>query len=293
MIKSMTAYASAEKTKENFTVLIEIRSYNSRYLDITLRVPYGYAFLEDKIKGLIAESVSRGRIEMMIKIRDTSNAACAFEIDIPKAQAYHDALVQLKNMFDMRADAPLDLLVSEGGVIKTVEIAKDMDACWRIVKECLSDAMDDLDTMRKREGDFIAQDFSKRLDCLEKCVNQIEKESDGLLSYYQERLSERISVLTKGVVEIDPVRIAQEAALLADRSDISEEIVRARSHIKQFRAIMDSAEPAGRKLNFLLQEFNREFNTMGSKAGKANVSHMIVVVKSEVEKIREQVQNVE
>lgn len=293
MIKSMTAYASAEKTKENFTVLIEIRSYNSRYLDVTLRVPYGYTFLEDKIKGLVAESVSRGRIEMMIKIRDVSDAACAFEIDIPKAQAYHDALVQLKKMFDMRTELPLDLLVSEGGVIKTVEIVKDMDACWRIVKECLSDAMDDLDAMRKREGDFIAQDFSNRLDCLEKCVNQIENESGGLLSYYQERLSERISVLTKGIVEIDPARIVQEAAFLADRSDISEEIVRARSHIKQFRAIMDSAEPAGRKLNFLLQELNREFNTMGSKAGKANVSHMIVAVKSELEKIREQVQNVE
>lgn len=147
--------------------------------------------------------------------------------------------------------------------------------------------------MRKREGDFIASDISRRLDSIEEGAEKIQKASKNLISHYQQRLEGRIQVLTKGMVEIDPGRIAQEAGFLADRSDISEEIVRAGSHIEQFREIMDSAGPAGRKLTFLLQELNREFNTMGSKTEKARVSHMIVEIKSELEKIREQLQNME
>jgi uncharacterized protein (TIGR00255 family) len=147
--------------------------------------------------------------------------------------------------------------------------------------------------MRKKEGDFIARDFKERLDLIEKTLRQIKRESTDLPGLYQEKLKDRIAALTKNIVEVDPGRIAQEAAFLADRSDISEEIVRARSHLKQFRVIMRAAGPSGRKLNFLLQEFTREFNTMGAKAGNAVVSHMIVGVKTELEKLREQVQNVE
>ena len=147
--------------------------------------------------------------------------------------------------------------------------------------------------MREKEGAFLANDLKQRLGFVEQSLDQIEADATGLVPLYRERLQERITALTKGVVELDAGRIAQEAAILADRSDISEEIVRAESHLKQFRSIMISEEPAGRKLNFLLQEFNREFNTMGVKAGNAEVSHIIVNVKSELEKIREQVQNVE
>ncbi|MCK5509226.1 MAG: DUF1732 domain-containing protein, partial [Desulfobacterales bacterium] len=154
-------------------------------------------------------------------------------------------------------------------------------------------ALDGLNAMRKKEGDFIGRDFINRIDFIEKSLGQIKKESENLLSHYQERLKERITALTQGMIDIDPARIAQEAAFFADRSDISEEIVRVESHIKEFRSIMDSEESAGRKLNFLLQEFSREFNTMGAKAGNSNVSHIIVAVKSELEKIREQVQNIE
>ncbi|MBW2606785.1 MAG: DUF1732 domain-containing protein [Deltaproteobacteria bacterium] len=147
--------------------------------------------------------------------------------------------------------------------------------------------------MRSKEGNFIAADITKRLDYIENCLTQIKDKSHDLLAYYQQRLKERIDSLTKGIVEIELGRIAQEAAFLADRSDISEEIVRAASHLKQFRDIADSEESSGRKLNFLLQELNREFNTMGSKTEKAHISHIVVDVKSELEKIREQVQNVE
>jgi uncharacterized protein (TIGR00255 family) len=242
---------------------------------------------------MISDNVSRGRIEIKLQITDDSEDAYGFDIDEPKALAYINVLSKLKNKFNINADISLDLLVNTGGVIKPVETSKDMDICWDSIKTRLSTALDDLNAMRKKEGDFIAKDFTNRLDFIEKSIGQIKKDSGNLLSHYQERLKERIAALTKGLIDIDPARIAQEAAFFADRSDISEEILRVESHMKEFRAIMDSEESAGRKLNFLLQEFSREFNTMGAKAGNSNVSHTIVTVKSELEKIREQVQNIE
>jgi len=293
MLKSMTAYAKSEKSQEKFTVLIEIRSYNSRYLDIALRISHGYLALEEKIKTLIAGKVARGRIEVNLQVREDSGEAYAFEIDTPKARAYYDSLVQLKDKFNINSKISIDLLVSGGGIIKPAEVGFDMEACWPVFEDCINEALDNLIAMRKKEGDFLEADIAARLDGIEESVEQIQKESSDLLSHYQQRLKERIAVLTKGIIEIDPDRIAQEAAFLADRSDISEEIVRAASHIKQFRTIMNSEKPAGRKLNFLMQELNREFNTMGSKTDNINVSHIIVAVKADLEKIREQLQNVE
>jgi len=293
MMKSMTAYARAEKTADEINVSTEIRSYNSRYLDISLRIMHGYNVLEEKIKASIIEKIARGRIEVSLQINDGSDEAYDFEINIPKARAYYDRLVQLKDQLDLHSEITVDLLVREGGVIRSVEIDRDMDAVWPVVRDCVDEALNNLVEMRKKEGEFIALDITDRINRIVKSVHLIEKESSDLLYNYQQRLKERIVALTRGMVEIDPERITQEAAFLAGKSDISEEIVRVASHIKQFRTIMKSEEPAGRKLNFLLQELHREFNTMGSKTEKAHVSHTIVEVKSELEKIREQLQNVE
>jgi uncharacterized protein (TIGR00255 family) len=293
MLKSMTAYSKSEKTQEKLTVLVEIRSYNSRHLDIALRIPHGYLPLEEKIKTLISCKVSRGRIEVNLQVRDDSGEVYGFEINIPKARAYYDSLVQLKDKFNINSEISMDLLVSGVGIIKPAEMGLDMEVCWPVFEDCVNETLDNLIAMRKREGDFLEADIAARLDGIEESVDKIQKESRDLLYHYQQRLKDRIAALTKGIVEIDSDRIAQEAAFLADRSDISEEVVRAASHIKQFRAIMNSEEPAGRKLNFLMQELNREFNTMGSKTDKTNVAHIIVEVKSELEKIREQLQNVE
>ena len=289
----MTGYARVEKTNKGFMVTFEIRSYNSRHLDIVLRVPHGYHLLEDKIRSLIAKRVTRGHIEAKVQIKKDFDEGYDYEINMPKAKAYHDALTRLKDDFNLDPEISVDLLAREDGVIMPTERNRNIEADLPAIEDCINNAIDDLDAMRRKEGDFIAKDFHGRLNFIEQSIEKIEKGSDNLLSYYQERLKERISVLTKGVAEIEPVRIAQEAAFLADKSDISEEILRAKSHIKQFRDTIDSDESAGRKLNFLLQEFNREFNTMGSKAQSANISHMIVEVKSELEKIREQLQNVE
>ncbi len=293
MIKSMTGFATAERTVQDISVTVDIHAYNSKHLDVMLRVPSGYMLLEEKLKARIAERIARGRMEVKIQVKDQSEGAIAFEIDHMRAKAIQSALTELKNEFNLQNDISLELLMSVGGIIKPVETVTEAESIWPVIQECLAVALNNLETMQKKEGDFIAGDLEKRLDYIEDCIAEIENDTDELLSHYQKRLRDRISALTREIVEIDAGRLAQEAAFLADRSDISEEIVRAKSHVQQFRHIMDSEEPGGRKLNFLLQELHREFNTMGSKIGQADTSHKIVDVKSELEKIREQIQNVE
>ena len=293
MIKSMTAYANAEKTADNLAVTVNIRSYNSRYIDIFLRIPPVYQFLEDKIKGLIGDRIARGRVEVRIQIDDNAEEAAGLEIDHARARALVAAFNELKSEFNLANDITLDMLVGAGGIFKPVEKLPNEEDIWAAVKDCIAAALVDLDEMRRKEGDFIAGDIERRLNFIDECLKHIKKGSKDLLGQYQERLKERISSLTQDIVDLEPARVAQEAAFLADRSDISEEIVRAGSHLNQFNLIMNAVKPAGRKLNFLLQELNREFNTMGSKIGNAEMAHLIIDVKSELEKIREQIQNVE
>lgn len=293
MIKSMTAYARAESQTAHFTVRVEVRSYNSRHLDVALKLTHGFESLEERIKGVIAETVARGRVDIRVRIQDESEAGTGFEANLPRARAYYKALNALNDSLGLKGPVGIEAVLAAGSMVQAVEVERDADAVWPQLEPCLRTAMADLDAMRRVEGDNMAADFCQRLDAVETMLEQIGAEADRLPEMYRQRLKERIDALTHGVVEIDPTRIAQEAALLADRSDISEEIVRANSHITQFRALMKDDTPAGRPLNFLLQEFNREFNTMGSKSGKAAMSHTIVAVKSELEKLREQVQNVE
>lgn len=293
MIKSMTAYARTEHQCAPFTIRVEVRSYNSRHLDVALKLTHGYEMLEERIKTRIADRVARGRIEIRVHIQDDSEAGNQFEANLPRARAYHKTLVALNKALGIADPIRLEMVLAGGGIIQAVEAEKDADEVWRQVQPCLQAALGDLDAMRCTEGANLAQDFAMRLDAIEAMLEEIGDQAAQLPELYRQRLVERIEALTHGMVEIDQARIAQEAALLADRSDISEEIVRARSHIKQFRALMDDDSPAGRPLNFLLQEFNREFNTMGSKCGKATMAHTIVAVKSELEKLREQIQNVE
>ncbi len=293
MIQSMTGYSSAENIEPTRAVSVEIRSYNSRHLDIALKVPRSYLSLEEKLRRLISSRLTRGRIEARINIDREVDEAIRFEIDEVRASALDKAVNRLKERYDWQVPIPLEYLIGHGGVIRPVQETEDTDAFWPSIASCVGAALDDLVAMRQTEGGHIAEDILKRLAFMAKKLNYIEAESADLVPEYQQRLKERIGVLTRGLVEIEPSRVAQEAAFLADKIDISEEIARAGSHLKQFHAIMESAEPSGRKFNFLLQELNREFNTMGSKVGNADIAHVIVSVKSEIEKVREQVQNIE
>lgn len=293
MIKSMTAFATTETTAAGLTVTTEIRSYNSRHLDIALRISNGYLALEDKIKRLVAAHVGRGRVEIRVQIVDDSDAARALEIDWSRAEAYYAALEELRTRFDLKGDISLELFAGAADIVKRVETSLDRDALWPAVENGLRQALDELEAMRQKEGAFIARDIMDRLDHIGQILERVKNDCVDLLPFYQNRLKERIAALTRDTVEIDAARVAQEAAILADRSDISEEIVRAASHLEQFRDIMAADAPGGRKLNFLLQELNREFNTMGAKIGNAELAHVIIAAKAELEKIREQIQNVE
>lgn len=289
----MTAYARAEKSADDVKATIEIRSYNSRHMDMSIRIPSPYQFLEDKLKDLISARIARGRLEIRLQIEDRSDEAAALEIDEARANALMAIFEQLRTTYKFKDEITLNLLLHAGGMIKPVENSPKEEMIWPAVKDCTILALEDLEAMRRTEGDFISSDFRQRLDFIKNCLEQIKKGSADLLSQYQQRLAERIAALTQNIVELDPARVAQEAAFLADRSDISEEMTRAASHLNQFDHIMQAPEPAGRKLNFLLQELNREFNTMGSKIGDATIAHLVIDVKSELEKIREQIQNVE
>ncbi|MDJ0817242.1 MAG: YicC/YloC family endoribonuclease [Desulfobacterales bacterium] len=293
MIKSMTGFAAAEVFDGDLSVSTDIRAVNSRHLDLALRIPAGFSGLEEKIKGLINRKIVRGRLEVKIQIKDATENAIAFEIDWARAEGMYAAIKTLTDKLGLQNNITVDHLLSVGGIVRPVETVDESEKVWETVETCLERALADLDAMRRKEGEFIANDLFARLDFIESDLAEIEDNSANLIERYQERLMERIAVLTKETVEIDPARLAQEAAYLADRSDISEEIVRAKSHIEQFRQIMQSKEPGGRKLNFLLQELHREFNTIGSKIGHAETAHRVVEVKAELEKIREQIQNVE
>jgi uncharacterized protein (TIGR00255 family) len=294
MLKSMTAYAFVERCDGELTVSSEIRSYNSRHLDVALKLPMGYASFEEKIKGIVSAEMERGRVEIRVGIQDKSEMVIVYQVDLQRAKAFCSAAGQLNDILNMGSGAiSLEYLLGVGGVILPADNRIDADLHWPLAESVVREALIDLDRMRAKEGKFIGQDLVQRLDFVERSLDDIENNAMDMVTHYRDRLMARVETLTQGLVEIDQARIAQEASMLADRSDISEEIVRARSHIQQFRDIMGSDMPAGRKLNFLLQEFNREFNTMGSKVGQAALAHIIVEVKSEIEKLREQVQNIE
>jgi uncharacterized protein (TIGR00255 family) len=289
----MTAFARAEMVQPPHTVRVEIRSFNSRNLDIALHLPRNYFELENPLQAIVAEKLRRGRVEIRIQIEATEEEPPSFTINEQLATGYYQALVNLKQQLGLKGDITLDHLREMGDLIRPVEQTINQSDCKEVVEACLLQGLDELTAMRKGEGERLATDINERLLFIEARLSKIKKVSENLLPFYQERLKERIRVLTDDAVVIDPDRLAREAAFLADKSDISEEVVRAASHLTHFRELMAQETATGRKLNFLLQELHREFNTMGSKTGKAEVGHDIVDVKSEIEKIREQVQNIE
>ena len=293
MIKSMTAFARGEAGDALRSVVVEIRSYNSRHLDLVLRLPSAYVGLEDKVKALVAAAVARGRVEVRLQIEAKTEEAIAFAVNAPRAIAFYRALTELKKLVNIDAPVTLEQLVGMGDMIKPAEGENDVSSFWPLIEESLSRALSDLDAMRRREGEFIAADIGQRIDGIALILERVEAAASDLLEKCRDRLQERISALTDGIIAIDGDRIMQEAAILAEKSDITEEIVRAASHLAQFRSLMRAQEPSGRKLNFLMQELNREFNTIGSKTDTSAIAHMVVDVKAELEKIREQVQNVE
>lgn len=293
MIKSMTAFGRSETKGDNRRFAVEIRSLNHRYRDIVVRLPRYLIALEDRIKKLIAARISRGLIEVTVNIKEDKHSDVNLQLNLSRAESYYLLLKELKDALKIKEPISLDTILACEGVISAENVEIDPDQFWGGLSPCIAEALDAVEAMKETEGEALYKDLLKRLGMIEKNLHKIKEKASSLSLIYYNRLKERIVKLTENVVEADPNRLAQEAAFLADRSDVTEELVRLSSHVQQFHSIIESEGPSGRPLNFLLQEMHREANTISSKINDVELSHVVVAIKSELEKMREQVQNVE
>jgi len=293
MIRSMTGYAHGEHQEGEVIASVEMRSVNHRFCEVSVRMPRSHAALEERVKECVRRVVSRGHVDVFVDVRAQNQAVETFAADVPLACAYEEAVSKIRHALGLKEETPLASLLREEGILTRRQAAPDLERDWICLCRAVDGAAAALVVMREKEGASLHEDFSKRLDALWHMIDGIEKMASALPKAVKERFEQRIRALLAETVTVDEARVAQEAAFLADRGDITEEITRARSHISQFRGLMDAAEPAGRSLNFLVQELLREFSTMGAKSASAALSHAVVQAKAEVEKLREQIQNVE
>lgn len=289
--RSMTAFGRGEAAQDDRSWTVEIRSLNHRYCDIKVRLPRQFAELEEKVKREVAAAYSRGHIEVTLTPAGTI-AAPRLKVNLELAREYLKGLHLLRDELSL-ADRPgLAMLRELPDVFQFEENDQEPETQWPLLRQALSAALENTLAMRCREGEATAAELRERLAGIQERVEKLDAEAPQLVARRQERLRERLEALLAGI-EPDPARLAQEAAILADKSDISEELARLKSHLEQFTGFLAGQEPSGRRLDFLLQEFFREINTIASKINDSQVAHLSVELKNEVEKLREQVQNLE
>jgi uncharacterized protein (TIGR00255 family) len=299
MLISMTGFGRGEATsdtdKGGLSATAEVRSVNSRFLETSVRLPRTMSEREFEVRELVRKSLERGKININVTItRGEIAASVPLEVNEPLARGYFDLLDKLRTVTGMTAEITLrDLTGFSDIFISDAANADAATAEWKLAQEAVSKSLEALHVMRKQEGSELEKDLRKRIANLDEKVATVEKLSQGTAEAEFAKLKQRVLELTQDVVIASKDRLDMEIALIAERLDITEEIVRFRSHIKFFLEALESPEPAGRKLNFLIQEMNREINTMGSKTNDPQVSHIVVGAKEEMEKIREQIQNVE
>ena len=293
MIQSMTGYGKAETSIDGQRYVVEIRSLNHRYLEISLKIPGSLSALEAEIKRRIAERFSRGRIEAAIRVDTNGNAEEGrLDLNLPLLRNYHRLLLRLQEEFGLRDEIGLGHLTGFKDIFVPVETQADTELLSRRIGIVLDEAILQLVAMRFKEGEMLLLDLKGRIRLIQDCLGVISERAPRCVQEYQRRLTERVKELTGGV-SIDEGRLAQEVAIMADKSDITEEVVRLRSHISQFDEMLENGEGIGRKVDFLIQEMNREINTIGSKTGDLEISRHVIDVKSELSKLREQEQNIE
>ncbi len=290
----MTAYGSGEYKLNEILYIVEIRAVNHRYLDIVLRMPKRILALEKDLKTLISSKARRGRIEVFIEMKDEGGTIpYELELNMPLATSYLDIFSKMAKHFDIDQEINLNPLLTMKDVVISKPAEIDLEATKHGIQEALSLALDSLDMMRCKEGAAIEADFSKRINLLDNYLDEVEKRAPKLMEEYHNRLKEKIDRILKDVAA-DEGRLAQEVAFFADKSDITEEIVRIKSHLNQFREyLLVDDDAIGRRLDFLIQEFNREVNTIGSKISDSYADKVVIEMKAELEKLREQAQNVE
>lgn len=291
MAKSMTGYGRGESLLEGKKISIEIRSTNHRFCDVSLKLPRRFSPLEADIKKLISSRASRGKIDMSMQFENSEEETYNFAINLPLAKELHKLLETLQQELNLSGKIDLSTLLLFRDIIAPEKEASDTPKDWDFLKPSIEQALDGLQQMQELEGAEITADMRSRLGSIRQWIEHIESIFPQSLAEREQALRERISKWCAGV-DLDAGRMAQEIAYIADKSDITEELTRAKSHIKQFDQWLDTPEAVGRKLDFLLQEINREVNTIGSKASAAQISLQVVQIKNELEKIREQVQNI-
>lgn len=292
MIRSMTGYGSAELERDGQRLSAEVRSVNHRYCEVSIRAPRLVSLFEDQIRQAIQERFSRGKITITISWSGAGEGGEVLALNVPVVERYVSLLQQLRERYHLSADLNVGTLATLPDVFTWEHTALSDEQTWSLVKTLLDRACENMNAMKAREGDALARDLEKRLGILRVELDRVVERAPYRPQEAKERLLSRLKVMLDDV-EMDPARIAQELALMADRLDCTEECVRLSAHLDQFRSLMEGPELAGRKLNFLLQEMNREANTIGSKANDVEIAHAVIVMKDEIERLREQVQNVE
>jgi uncharacterized protein (TIGR00255 family) len=292
MIRSMTGYGSAEIERSGQRLTAEIRSVNHRFCEVSMRGPKVALAFEDQVRQLVQERFSRGKFNLTVTWVGAGEQGEVLKLNEAVAKRYVDLMSQLKMRFNLAGEVDVATVAALPDLFTWEHTAMSDEESWSLVKAVVEKACDNMNLMKDREGAALSRDFDGRLAAIRKSLDQVSERAPLRPLEAKERMVARIKPLLDDV-EMDPIRIAQEVALLADRLDCTEECVRLAAHLDQFRHLIESPELSGRKLNFLLQEMNREANTIGSKANDVEIGHAVIVMKEEIERIREQVQNVE
>ena len=292
MANSMTGFGRGESSGAGYQFSIELKSVNHRFLEIIVRSPRNFIGFEERIRKTLQERFQRGRIEVHVNVVETEEKKRLVKVDKDLALSYDKTLKDLALTLHTAYETDIYRLVSLPEVLSVVEPEIDLDTLWRVCTESLLKASDGFGQMRRTEGEKLTIDLLQRLDLITQYLQTITERAPYVVTDYQERLQERIQTIL-GEVELDATRLANEVVHFADRASITEELVRFDSHLMQCREALRSSDPVGRKLDFLVQEMNREINTIGSKANDLRIGQQVINVKSELEKIREQIQNLE
>ena len=291
-MKSMTGYGRARAAIDGREIMVELRAVNHRYLDVNVKAPRGYGFLEDALKKATGARISRGKVDIFVAITDMGAQETAIVLNKELARGYLDALQELRDTFHLHDDITVMSIARMPDVLVSERLEVDADALTAAVLGVFTQAVDEFDIMRGREGEKMAADVSSRMQTILGLVEEVEKRSPERVTAYRERLEKRMNEILADTT-VDPQRILTEAAIFADKTAVDEETVRLRSHLDQLALMLKDEKPVGRKLDFLVQEMNREANTIGSKANDTMMANLVIGLKAEIEKIREQIQNIE
>jgi uncharacterized protein (TIGR00255 family) len=292
MLKSMTGYGRRETVIGGKKILVEIKSVNHRFADYNIKVPRHLGFLEDKVKKYAAQSITRGKVDIFVSVESSEEADKYIKLNKELAKNYIDVLCELRDSFGLKDDITVSNVARFSDIFQSEKREEDEEEIWELVKAVMAEAMEEFITMRSNEGERIQKDLLQRVNYMQTLSDKIDVRSPQTVREYSDRLYAKI----KDILDdrsIDETRIITEVAIYADKVAVNEETVRLGSHFSEFKNIMNSGEPAGRKLDFLIQEINRETNTIGSKAQDIEIAKIVVELKGEIEKLREQIQNIE